>query len=69
MAISSYDLNVRLSEMLVDKAMAEFDSRQVSLEEMKTFIRYRNFNLGQDGKLVRDVLKAYDEKRGSKSRG
>jgi hypothetical protein len=62
MALSSFDLNLRLNDVLVKKAMDEFDSRKVSIEEMKTFIRYRNFNLGQDAKLVADVFKAYQEK-------
>jgi hypothetical protein len=62
MALNSFDLNLRLNEMLVDKAMAEFDSKRVTLEQMQTFIRYRNFNLGQDSKLVADVFKAYEEK-------
>jgi hypothetical protein len=67
MALTSFDLNNRLNDMLVDKAMTEFDSRRVTLEEMKTFIRFRNFNLGQDKKLVDDVFKAYEEKRKGKN--
>ena len=63
MALTSFDLNNRLHEMLVDKAMTEFDSRRVTVEEMKTFIRYRNFNLGQDQKLVDEVFKGYEKKR------
>ena len=62
MSLSSFDLNLKLNDILVKKAMDEFDSKRVTIEEMKTFIRYRNFNLGQDAKLVQDVFTAYQEK-------
>jgi hypothetical protein len=62
MALNSFDLTLRLNDLLVDKAMTEFDSKSVTLDEMKTFIRFRNFNLGQDQKFVAAVYKAYEEK-------